>query len=121
LFDQNLNFSQDNWHPSFAFSLELLNFILSLSPYREGIIGFFTAFNETFRNELPTIALVQAVEAHTVDDPFNVQYGYHGPPGRGRAFLFSLLRSDGTREMRHFCLGASGDCEDGCRLQDFGF
>ena len=87
--------------------------------HQNGVIYFFSLFNQEFQKILPTIMRFESIECVTIDSEFNSQNGYHGPPGRGTAFIFHYITTESERmTQKHFCLGnicSSG----GCHLKHF--
>ena len=84
---------------------------------KNGIIQFFSLFNEQFQNDLSNIQEITNIKCQSITQEFNTTYGYHGPPGRGVAFIFEVKLVNGTQNSNHYCLGNM--CEYGCSVSSF--
>lgn len=85
---------------------------------KSAIISFFSLFNRSFREQIPYIREIEKIHCKLIDQDFNDENGFHGPPGQGVAFVFHIAFNDGTKAAKHFCLGGQ-NCDYGCRLDDF--
>ena len=89
-----------------------LNMIL-----KTGVIQFFLLFNRNFQQDMLNFQEVSDIECQTISQTFNDENGFHGPVGRGVAFIFHVKTSDGERKPRHYCLGDK--CDYGCDRKYF--
>ena len=84
---------------------------------KNGVVHFFSLFNSTFQNDLIQIKEIKKIKCEIVDQNFNRLYGFHGPPGRGVAFLFEVEYLNGQFNTLHYCLG--NKCQYGCLVSSF--
>ena len=84
---------------------------------KNGIIHFFSLFNEQFQNDILNIEEITNIKCQPVTEEFNTTYGFHGPPGRDVAFIFEVKLVNGTTNLNHYCLGNM--CQYGCSVSAF--
>ena len=83
------------------------------------IIQFFSIFNKQFQNESEEFRDISKIECRIISREFNDKYGFHGPPGRGVAFIFHVVLMSGETDERHYCLGYNRNCDTACSADYF--
>lgn len=85
--------------------------------FQSSIISFFCLFNLQLQQDLSNIKYIKAIRCEVITQSFNRTWGYHGPVGRGVAFIFEIILTDDTLDDKHYCLGHG--CPHGCLLSSF--